>query len=440
MKKVLYALLAVLILAAVLAALRFSGVFRKSVPEAEDLPAPVETVAVSAEEGSDEKQDVPEPTPESTPEPTPEPSPVYELNFSVAGQQVTADLETINLTQASGEEIDRLISVLPALPKLREVELGFAAAENPVISWEQLKQLETGAPQAEIHYDFSVGGYPCSLSDSILNLNHIKFTDEGALAAQIAACMPNLELLDMDSCGVSNESMAQIRDSFPDVNVVWRVWFGTGYTVRTDAVKILASNPDRGGDLTSDAIDGLFYCNRVKYLDLGHNDKLSDISFVKNMPDLEVLIIAMTAVKDLSPLVNCPKLNFLEYFTCPAADLSPLSELTNLKDLHLCNDYALRDIRPLYGLDLDRLWIGLMDPIPKEQIDEYRRLHPNCVIFDGISERPKETEWRIEADYYPPQAVPRYAQLYEEFQYALGVGAYDYTNNDVREGSRFEYY
>ena len=436
MKKVLYAVLAVFVVAAVLVALRFTGVFGNAVPKTEEPPSVTEAVPEPVSENAEPEQDLPEPTPV----PTPEPSPVYDLNFTVSGQQVSAEMERISLVQASREEIDRLISVLPALPALREVELGFAAAEDPVISWEQLKQLETEAPQAEIHYDFSVGGYPCSLSDTILNLNHIKFTDEGALAAQIAACMPNLELLDMDSCGVSNESMARIRDSFPDVNVVWRVWFGSGYTVRTDTEKILASNPDRGGDLTADAIEGLFYCNKVKYLDLGHNDKLSDISFVNNMPDLEVLIIAMTAVKDISPLANCPKLNFLEYFTCPAADLSPLSGLTNLKDLHLCNDYALRDIRPLYGLDLDRLWIGLMDPIPREQLDEFRRLHPDCIIFDGISERPIETEWRIEKEYYPPVAVPRYAQLYEEFQYALGVQAYDYTDNDYREGSRFEYY
>lgn len=51
----------------------------------------------------------------------------------------------------------------------------------------------------------------------------------------------------MDSCGVSDEEMAAIRDDFPDVNVVWRIWFGTGYSVRTDVEKILASQPQRAG-------------------------------------------------------------------------------------------------------------------------------------------------------------------------------------------------
>ena len=436
MKKVVCGVLALCIVLVIALAVRI-GISRRANIETPPSPAPSATPAEVSDTVSEEET---APVPVSEQEPSPEMPKTYDLDFSIAGQQISSELEAIDLTQAGSEEIDRLISVLPALTKLQQVDLGSADAENPVISWEQLRLLQEAAPQVTVNYDFTVRGYPFSLSDTILNLNHISFTDEGELASKIAVCMPNLEILDMDSCGVSNESMAAIRDSLPGVNVVWRVWFGIDYSVRTDTTRILASNPDRGGDLVGDAIDGLFYCTKVKYLDLGHNGKMTDISFVSNMPDLEVLIIAMTAVKDISPLANCPKLNFLEYFTCPAADLSPLSGLKNLKDLHLCNDYGLRDIRPLYDLDLDRLWIGLKDPIPREQIETYRSLHPNCVIFDGISERPRESEWRIEGDYYPPVATPRYQQLYEEFQYGLGVNAYDYRGNDPREGGRFEYY
>ena len=106
----------------------------------------------------------PEPTPTPTPEPTPEPTPAYDLNFQVAGQQISAGVETLDLSQASAEEVDRLIAVLPALPALRSLELGSAAAESPAISWRQVAALREGLPNADIHYDFTIQGYPVSLS------------------------------------------------------------------------------------------------------------------------------------------------------------------------------------------------------------------------------------------------------------------------------------
>ena len=89
-------------------------------------------------------------------------------------------------------------------------------------------------------------------------------------------------------------------------------------------------------------------------------------------------------------------------------------------------------------MDLDRLWIGCLDPIPKGQINEYKRLHPNCVV-NTTTVDPTAEEWRKLKDGYPPVAAPRYAQLYEEFQYGKGFSAYAYCGNDPREYYRFEY-
>ena len=390
-----------------------------------------------------EPEPTPEPTvettPTPTPEPTPEPTPTYDLNFTVGGQAVSESLTSLDLSQAAPSEVDRLISVLPALPNLHSIDIGTVNAETPAIPWDQILALKQGIPGLAVNGTVTFGGwYTVSLSDTLLNLNHIPFTDEGDAAWKVAQLMPNLQTLDMDSCGVSNASMGKIRDSLPNVNVVWRVWFGTGYSVRTDVDRILASNPDRGGELTPDKTDGLYYCTKTKYLDLGHNTLLRDISFCRNMPELEVLIISMTGVSDLSPLASCPNLNYLEFATSGAGDLSPLSGLTKLKDVNLCYSFALCDIRPLYNLDLDRLWIGCLDPVPREQIEEYARLHPNCTI-NTTTENPTEEEWRTLDDYYPPQAAPRYAQLYEEFQYANFPNCYAYTENDPKVYSRFEY-
>ena len=369
------------------------------------------------------------------------PSSAYDLDFSVGEQKISASMTTLDLSQATAEEVDRVIEVLPALTSLTTLELGSAAAEEPRISWEQVHALTEGLPQATINYSFTVRGYPFKLTDQILNLNHLVFDDEGELAAQIASCMPNLKVLDMDSCGVSNESMAAIRDRFPDVDVVWRVWIGADYSTRTNVERLMISNPDRGGDLnTPESIEGLFYCNKVKYLDMGHNYLMYDISFIRNMPDLEALIIAMTAIKDISPLAGCKNLNYLEYQTSAACDLSPLSGLTKLRDLNICYDFALRDIRPIMNLELDRLYIGCLSPVPPEQIAQYKQLHPNCIV-NTTTEDPTEESWRY-GDIHNNggwEAAPRYEKLRLEFEYDNFPTCYAYCGNDGMEFGRFEY-
>ena len=82
--------------------------------------------------------------------------------------------------------------------------------------------------------------------------------------------------------------------------------------MRTDVERILASNPSAGGNLTAANAADLKYCTRVRYMDIGHNEILGDISFVQYMPELEVLIAAMDGLSDISPISACTKLEYLE--------------------------------------------------------------------------------------------------------------------------------
>ena len=248
--------------------------------------------------------------------------------------------------------------------------------------------------------------------------------------------MPELTLLDMDFCEVSDEAMADIRDSLPKAEVVWRIWFGNehrnGYSVRTNVTRILASNPGRGGELTAENTRSLKYCTKVIYLDLGHNDQLTDISFVRCMPDLEVAVLAMGGFSDLSPLADCPKLEYLEIQTGAVSDLRPLSGLKNLRHLNIAWNFALTDITPLYELtELERLWIGGYDPVPREQVEEMQRRAPNCVINTTTS-NPTEAGWRYvsfnEEGYGIPH--PRYALLRKQFDYGSAPYCYSYPEYD----------
>lgn len=350
------------------------------------------------------------------------------------GRSLPADTRELDLS-ASPDAGSLLPLVL--LPELQSVELGScgdAAASN--MDWEALAKAVAGCPQAEFHYAFTLFGKDFDLQSTEVDLNHRTMNDEGALVKKVALCMSRLQTLDMDFCEVSNEAMADIRDSLPNTEVIWRVWFGNGkqngYTARTNAIKILASNPDRAGHLTPDKIDGLKYCTKLRYLDLGHNEQMTDISFVRYMPDLEVAILAMGGFSDLSPLEDCPKLEYLEIQTSGVTDLRPLTKLKNLKHLNICYLFGLTDITPLYEMtSLERIWIGCFDPVPPEQIAELQRRLPNCTI-NTTCENPTEEGWRYISSDEQGHGVahPRYALLRQQFEYDNFPNCYNYLIND----------
>ena len=350
------------------------------------------------------------------------------------GTLLPADTKEVDLTEAPTAE-----NLLPLvlLPELETVELGSCedAAESNM-DWEALAAAEAACPQAEFHYAFRLYKKSFDLQSTEMDLNHITMTDEGALVKKIALCMPQLSLLDMDFCEVSDEAMADIRDSLPNTEVIWRIWFGNGkrngYSVRTDVTRILASNPDKAGELTPENTRSLQYCTRVKYLDLGHNDQMTDISFVRYMPDLEVAVLAMGGFSDLSPLADCPKLEYLEIQTSAASDLRPLAGLKNLRHLNVAWNFALTDITPLYELTgLERLWLGGFVPVPPEQVEEMRRRVPNCEINTDTKD-PTEGGWRYteynELGY--GVACARYELLREQFGYANAPYCYSYIPYD----------
>ena len=285
-----------------------------------------------------------------------------------------------------------------------------------------------------LSYDFTLYGRHFTLADTSMDFRHVPMDDEGALVLKAASCMPNLTYLDMDSCGVSDESMAAIRDALPQANVVWRIWFGDRYSVRTDVEKILASNPGLGGELTYENTRSLQYCTKVKYMDLGHNSYLSSLDFCAFMPDLEALVVAMGSWSDCSPLANCPKLEYLELQTSALNDLRPLTVLKNLRHLDIGYCFALHDISPLYELpDLERLWIGGYTPIPEEQVEKMRSIAPNCEI-NTTTINPTDEGWRyLGADEFGiMQLAPRYALLRDQFGYSgdLNAASYSYYWND----------
>jgi len=342
-------------------------------------------------------------------------------SYSLCGQTIDLYAESVDLSMLTDADVTAALELLPILPKLSHVQLG--TEQEGRLSWDSIYALVQACPDVDFDYAFSIYGRNYSFDDTEIDLNHMPLGDNGAQVFQAARCMRNLEYLDMDFCGVPNEVMEQIRDGLPGVKVVWRIWFGSVYSVRTDVEKILASKPSAGGMLSDQDTKVLKYCTDVKYLDLGHNMYLNDISFISWMPKLEALILAMNDITDISPLANCPELEYLEIQTNGRlGDLSPLANCPKLAHLNIVQCRNVADISPLFGLEkLERFWLGSGNMVSEEQKEQFRQLFPDCIFNEYAFSDPTSDGWRvtdIDIITWIPTYAPRYELLMEQFGYA----------------------
>ena len=413
MKKWILLLTALLLTAALLA-----GCGGTEAPAGPEEPSPTESPA-------------PEPSP--TPSPTPEPTPDPFLSFP-DGSLHARDEESLDLSLLTHEDASAVAALLREMPALKTVDLGADNARTAQeaeeggeadpdaperLEWADIRLLMDAAPQAEFTYRFRFYGKDFSLQDEAMDLNHRTMDDEGAAVREILPCMKHCVYLDMDFCGVSNEAMAAIRDDFPQIDVVWRIWFGRDdkLSVRTDVERILASD---GGMHIEENYSGLQYCTKVRYLDMGHMPLMEDWSFLGCMPDLEVAILAVGGWNDLSCLANCTHLEYLEMCsrtTRDPLDLSFLANLKELKHLNICCDYDVTGYEALEELtQLERLWIGAFTNIPQDYLEHLQQALPNTVInldsLSGVGEK-----WRYR-DMSAGTYDPRYILLCEQFDYA----------------------
>ena len=167
----------------------------------------------------------------------------------------------------------------------------------------------------------------------------------------------------------------------------------------------------------------LQYCTKVRLLDIGHNTMLKDFRFLEHMPDLEVAILGLTGLEDLTPIAGCTKLEYLEINTLydgQGLDLSPLGSLVNLEHLDICRLGEVRGWEALEKLTkLKRLWIGRNTWLPEGAREELEAALPDTVI-NWTSDGGSDGEWRYNESNNGYNE--RYLLLRRQFEYS------DYTN------------
>lgn len=106
---------------------------------------------------------------------------------------------------------------------------------------------------------------------------------------------------------------------------------------------------------------------------------LSDISELGNCKELKKLSLVNCQITDIGALAGCESLEYLCLDFNPFSDISALAGLKNLRYLQF-HESGVSDITSLYDLELE-FFNPCSPDLPREQVEEYQRLHPNCICY-----------------------------------------------------------
>ena len=356
------------------------------------------------------------------PEPTVEPEPVP-TTVLIHGTEYDRNISYLDLSDCAPEEIPEIAEIIRDMPALETIRL-MTDEGGSQLALEDVALLTAAAPDADYIYNFDLYEKTISLSDNEVKYKDIDIGNEGEESIRRALSVLNkCERFVLDECGIDDEIMAGINEDYPDIKVVWRIHVGNKTALTDDPIIRMTHG------ITDDMTGPLKYCRDVVYMDLGHDEGISDISFVANMPKLECLILSSAGVTDLSPLKNCGALTWLELVNCvKLKDISPIAGMDSIKYLNI-SDSGVRDISSIMDMQLDRFsCIG--NGISNEVSEEYIEKHPDCMVaFKG---NPWGYAWRY--DDYGYHFFSYYARMREVFRYEeRSPGGYVFPEDEEPE-------
>lgn len=337
------------------------------------------------------------PTPSPTPPPTPAPTPTPLPDVAIGGLRVSADTVHIDL---AGRDVtlDALLAAFSGLPRLNSADLSgcpLSDADKAALT----------AAYPDIQYSWTVeffDGQTLSSADTHLDISGVPVEDTEALAAKLAL-LPALRHVDMCGCGVDNAGMERLMEAFPHIRFVWLVRV-SNFELRTDvkAFSMGQRKPVEGVRvlgrihyplITNEDIEPLKYCVDLIALDIGHAQKITDISCLAGLTKLRYLVVAIMRVSDLSPVENMQELVYLECFNNRIADISPVTKLPKLKYLN-CGMNPFTDGTPLMGMtQLERLWMNSAS-ISRTQWRELAAALPDTQFSCAFDSDPSAFGWR----------------------------------------------
>ena len=314
-------------------------------------------------------------------------------NVNLLGKEYTLDTVSINLSGMDPAKVHEAAKLLPHFSSLRYVEL-MKEDGSCALTREQIKVLQDAIPEVPCHFTFALFGKQVSTSDTVIEFVDTPIYDSGlAKIEEAMALMPKLEAVKLDNCGTTSEAMDKLRSKYPDLGIHWRVWFGK-YTCMTDETVLRLTN-----GLKNEHIGEMKYLTMAEYVDIGHNEFLSDISFFEYMPNVKLIIGSGTAIKDVTALQNLKNLEFLELVFCDyLKDISPLAGCTGLKYLNI-SITRVSDLTPLKDCPLERMVALQMSQLTQSEREEFAAAHDECLrVWYGT--QPYGYGWRYSDNGY----------------------------------------
>lgn len=318
--------------------------------------------------------------------------PQITLDYTVElfGNTFAADITELDLSYMESARVDEAVQKLGLLTDLTSVSLSNS------LTMEDVARLQDSNPGATFLYSFTLFGKNLSTTDETVEYKNYSIGNDGEeKLRQALAIMDNCSRFVLDNCKIDNEVLAGIREDFRDgPKVVWRVYFGVDgrYNQLTDTDTLRAVY-----NVTNDTCGPMKYCEDVKYMDIGHNMYLSDLSFVSYMPDLEVLIASEAAVTELTGFENCKNLTWLELAYCGYLEnIDAISECKGLRFLNL-SFTKVKNYEALDGLPLER-FMCLSPKASTEEQNIFVEIHPKpeCItVYYGYS-NPYGYGWRYD--------------------------------------------
>lgn len=215
--------------------------------------------------------------------------------------------------------------------------------------------------------------------------------------------LPNIKKVDMYVTKMYTKDIDKLAAARPDIEFGWTMRIGDHW-VRTDATAFSTLHNNRSPMHTQNNFKYLKYCKNMLALDIGHN-AVTDLSFLYDMPQLKVLIVACNInLKDITPIGSLKELEYLELFKNDINDISVLANCEKLIDLNICFN-RIKDWTPLQGLkNLERLWIYNSNnyskeyPVDKQVVKDLKEALPQCLV-DSTSYS-TQGGWRLHDRYY----------------------------------------
>ena len=310
-------------------------------------------------------------------------------SISLFGKEYSYDTKELELSDIKPEDITLLGNNMEHLLYLEKIKLN-APPDGSSYALSDLEALSKTVPGLTIDYSFNFYGLDISLADTSMEFDGVHFGTEALPEIRsLLSLMPNLEYLKLADAGIPSEEMQALKEEFPSVKIIWRVYFGEYMHCLTDEETIRAIFR-----LNDKNCYELRYCEDVKYMDIGHNSDLTDTSFIAHMPKLEIVILSGSPFTDTTPFANCPNLQFLELVWCGnVKEISSLKNCTNLEYLNLCYN-QVTDLSPLDDLPLKR-FMYYSPKLTAQQQQEFIDKHPDCwTNFSGLN--PYVLGWRYD--------------------------------------------